>query len=186
MSLKDQQNLLAKLYTDAEFRRAFLSEPEKIGAENDLTEKEISEIAAIMPEELNFFADSLYWKRLRAVEKLLPLTRQVLDEDFARIFLDFSQTYNPQTIKKHLEDAHKFCRFLQSRNISDVAKTAAKFERSKLEFFGFEKRLVICRVGFDIREFIVKRQKSPFEIPEKKAKTAVWFRFGKRVKHFFI
>ena len=49
MSLQKQQNLLAKLYTDAEFRRAFLSEPEKIGAENDLSEREIAEIAGIMP-----------------------------------------------------------------------------------------------------------------------------------------
>src|SRR6185369_7897216 len=104
MSLQEQQNLLAKLYTDAEFRRAFLSMPEKIGIENELNKIEIKEIAGIMPEELDFFADSLFWKRLREVEKFLPLTRKVLGEDFINYFRRFSQNFNPQTVKKHIED----------------------------------------------------------------------------------
>src|SRR5215213_1679726 len=124
MSLEQQQNLLAKLYTDAEFRRAFLSQPAKIGAENDF-----SEIAAIMPEELDFFADSLFWKRLREAEKFLPLTRKILGEDFTDNFREFSQQFNPQTVKKHFEDALGFARFLRKGKISDLAKNAAKFEQ---------------------------------------------------------
>ncbi len=174
MSLQHQQNLLAKLYTDAEFRRAFLSEPEKIGAENDLDEAEIREIAAIMPEELNLFANSLFWKRLREVEKFLPVTHKVLGADFTKNFREFSQTFNPQTVKKHFEDALEFCRFLRAQEVSDLAKSAAKFEESKLEFFGFEKRLVVCRLDYDVR----------MEIPKKKI--AVWLRIGKRIKHFYI
>lgn len=186
MSLEQQQNLLAKLYTDADFRRAFLSSPAKIGAENDLSEAEIREIAEIMPEELNFFAESLFWKRLRETEKLLPLTKKVLGEDFANLFREFSAKFNPQSIKKHFEDAREFCRFLRRQKISELAKNVAKFEASKLEFFGAERRLTVCRLDYDVRNFITADPVQPIEIPAKKKKIAVWLRLGKRIKHFFI
>ena len=186
MSLQKQQNLLAKLYTDAEFRRAFLSEPEKIGAENDLSKKEIAEIAGIMPEELNFFADSLFWKRLREVEKFLPLTRKVLAKDFSKYFREFSRIFNPQSVKKHFEDARHFCLYLRAQSLTDFAESAVKFEQSKLEFFGLEKRLVVCRLDYDIRKISESDPNEQFEIPEKKAQIVVWLRFGKRIRHFFI
>jgi hypothetical protein len=184
MSLQNQQNLLAKLYTDAEFRRAFLSEPAKIGAENFLSETEIREIAGIMPEELNFFADSLFSKRLRQVEKFLPLTRKVLGEVFKSTFREFSQGFNPQTVKKHFEDAFEFCGYLQKQNISKPAINAVRFERAKLAFFGLERRIAVCRLDFDIRKPEFSDRAGEFAIPEKKI--AVWLRIGKRVRHFFI
>jgi hypothetical protein len=180
MSLQNRQNLLAKLYTDAEFRRAFLSEPEKIGAENDLSQAEIEEIATVMPEELEFFAESLFWKRLREAEKFLPVTRRALEADFTRLFREFSQGYNPQTIKKHLEDALEFCRFLQFENISEEAKNAARFERAKHSFFAFEKRISVCRLDFDLVRF------QQTGVWEAKKKTAIWLKIGKRFRHFFI
>lgn len=180
MSLQNRQNILAKLYTDADFRRAFLSEPAKIGAQNNLEDAEIAEIAAVMPEELEFFAESLFWKRLREVEKFLPLTRRALGEAFTGSFREFSQKFNPQSVKKHLEDALEFCRFLQTENISEAAKNAAKFERTKHEFFAFEKRFAVCRLDFDIVKY---QQTGVFEARKKKA---VWIRIGKRFRHFFI
>lgn len=186
MSLQEQQNLLAKLYTDAEFRRAFLSVPEKIGLENDLNEAEIKEIAGIMPEELDFFADSLFWKRLREVEKFLPLTRKVLDEKFTKYFREFAQNFNPQTVKKHFEDALGFCGFLQKQDVSKLAKNAAKFEEAKAKFFGLEKRIVICKLDFDVREVYFSTAETGTYNPKNKTKVAIWIRIGKRSRHFFI
>lgn len=182
MSLKEQQNFLARLYTDNNLRRAFLSEPGKIGQENELTEDEISELAAVLPEELNFFAESLFWKRLREVEKFLPLTKQILEENFARYFRDFSQNFNPQSIKKHLEDAIEFAKFLTAAEISDLAKTAAKFEKSRLEFISSEKRFVICKLDFDIRKL---HENSALNL-QRKTKFAVWIRVGNQIRHFVI
>ncbi|HEY0459098.1 MAG TPA: hypothetical protein VGC97_08070 [Pyrinomonadaceae bacterium] len=186
MSLQKQQNLLARLYTDAEFRRAFLTQPAEIGAEFGLNKAEIDEIAAVLPEELEFFADSLFWKRLREAEKFLPLTKRVLEADFTRFFREFSQNFNPQTLKKHFEDALAFTRFLQKQEISKFALTAAKFEHAKLEFFGFEKRLTICRLDFDPREFAQSEEIGGRKIPARRKKIAVWLRIGKRIRHFFI
>ncbi|MGI9054354.1 MAG: hypothetical protein ACR2F2_00995, partial [Pyrinomonadaceae bacterium] len=136
MSLLEQQNFLAKLYTDEKLRRDFLSEPSKIGQENYLNEIEIAEITEILPEEISFFAESLFWKRLREVEKFLPLTRKVSDDVFQKLFREFSQNYNPQTIKKHLEDANGFCLFLQQNNsVSEIVKNTAKYEQAKLKFY---------------------------------------------------
>lgn len=183
MSLREQQNLLAKLYTDAEFRREFFLEPKKSGQENGLNSAEIAEIVAIMPEELEFFAGSLFWKRLREAEKFLPLTKKILDQEFSALFREFSQNFNPRSIKKHFEDAFEFCDFLKLQNVSGLAKNCAKFERAKLAFFNFEKRFAICLIDYDLRQ--INESEPLKEIPETK-KIAIWVRTGKRIRHFFI
>lgn len=179
MSLQAQQNFLARLYTDAELRRDFLSQPEKIGAENDLNGKEIAELAEILPEELNFFAESLFWKRLREVEKFLPLTKRFLGEDFSTHFSEFSQNFNPQTVKKHLEDAIGFCLFLQKPEVAEIVRNIAEFEKTKIEFFGYGRRFAFCRLNYNIEEIagaqsLFRRKKTIF----------VWLRIGRKIKHF--
>lgn len=170
MSLLNKQNFLARLYTDENFRRRFLFEPEKLGRKNDLNENEIAEIAGIIHAELNFFADSLFWKRLREAEKFLPETKKVLGKDFTSLFRKFSQNYDPQTVKKHLEDAVEFCDFLaQNSKLSEQAKSTAKFEQSKLKFFGFGKRFVFCRLNNNL----FSNQKS----------VSFWFRLKGKTYH---
>lgn len=175
MSLIEQQNFLARLYTDENFRLKFLSAPEKFGKENNLSEKEIKEIAGIIPDELNFFADSLFWKRLREVEKFLPETKKELGENFTKLFREFSSNFNPHTVKKHLEDAFHFCKFLlKDSKTSEQIKLTVKFERAKLEFFGYEKRFVFCRLN---KRFSIQGRRKSF---------AVWFRVSGKVYHFSL
>lgn len=188
MSLIEQQNFLARLYTDEKLRRSFLQNPQRIGAENDLTAEEITELAAVLPEELSIFADSLFWKRLREAEKLLPLTRKALGEDFSVNFRKFSQDYNPQTIKKHFEDAVEFCSFLQNREIEPAwAKDLATFERAKLIFNSAAQKFILLKFDFDIRqilkEFPNQTGKSEKIFPKRKT-FALWLRAGKIKKHF--
>ncbi len=188
MSLLQQQNFLARLYTDEIFRRAFLSEPEKIGEENNLTKKEIVELAAILPDELNFFADSLFWKRLREVQKFLPLTRKVLDEGFEKYFREFSQNFNPTSVKKYLEDAIKFCLFLQTKKVEPLwASDLAKFERARLVFNSNARNFVVKKFDYDIKQILkeISRDgaKARTDFP-KRTTFAVWLKIGKRTKHF--
>jgi hypothetical protein len=184
MSLLQQQNFLARLYTDENLRQRFLSEPEKIGSENDLTESEIAGLSAIIPEELNFFADSLRWKRLREVEKILPLTRKTLSENFEKYFREFSQSYNPTSVKKHLEDAIEFCSFLQNRKIEPVwAKDLAKFEQARLIFNSKAKDFLFRKFDFDVREISREGAKAQSEFPKRRT-FAVWIRMGNKSKHF--
>ncbi|MGC2235802.1 MAG: hypothetical protein WA584_06550 [Pyrinomonadaceae bacterium] len=184
MSLLQQQNFLARLYTDENLRKRFLSEPEKIGLENDLTESEIAGLSAIIPEELNFFADSLVWKRLREVEKILPLTRKALSENFEEYFRQFSQNYNPKSVKKHLEDAVEFCSFLQNRKTKPVwAKDSAKFEQARLLFDSKAKDFLFRKFNFDIRKISREDAKALSEFPARRT-FAIWIRVGNKSKHF--
>jgi len=184
MSLLDVQNFTARLYTDENLRREFLSAPDKIGKVNNLNEREITELAEVLPAELNFFADSLRWKRLREVEKLLPLTARALAEDFEKYFRDFANQYTPESIKKHLEDAIAFAHFLEIKEVEPLwARDAAKFERTKLEFNNFRKRFVFAILDYDAREFVRQSVNKQSGIRKKKT-LAIWIRFGNVTRHF--
>ncbi|HEX8734694.1 MAG TPA: hypothetical protein VF721_05175 [Pyrinomonadaceae bacterium] len=188
MSLQDVQNLLARIFTDEDLRLRFLQEPQKIGAENNLSDDEIIQIRQLLPEQINFFADSLFYKRLREVEKLLPLTRKVLQKDFEKYFREFANQFQPQTIKKHLEDAVKFADFLTAKKIEPIwAKDLASFEQARLAFNNSAKRLLLRRFDFDIREILkeISRAGANARSDFPKRKTfAVWLKIGARTKHF--
>lgn len=189
MSLRETQNFLARIYTDEDVRRAFLSEPEKVGRENGLGENEVAELARVLPDELNFFSESLFLKRLREVEKLLPVTHKYLGKDFEASFREFATGFLPKTIKKHLEDAIGFAGFLQAKALEPVwTKDLAGFERAKLKFNNSGKRFLVCLFDYDIRRIL---RESPAEkvslqkdyCPKRKT-FAIWFRTGGRPRHF--
>lgn len=169
MSLLETQNFLARIYTDENLRREFLFAPEEIGKQNALNEPEILEILEIFHEEINAFAESLIWKRLREVEKLLPLTREELNTEFVYHFRRFAPTFNSRSVRKHLDDALYFANYLQNcETVSVFVKNAAKFECAKLEFYALNKRIVARFFECDLRTGIKKKH---FKI---------WLRIGKR------
>lgn len=175
MPLLEQQNFLARIFTDENLRRSFWEKPEAVGKENGLTDSEIEQLKKIIPDDLNFFADSLFHKRLREVEKLLPLTKKALDKNFIDLFREFSNTFQPITVKKHLEDAIEFCKFIRAQDIdSNFAKDTANFEQKKHEFFGYGK----------IYSFVVLRH-DVFSL-RKKLGFAVWYRIGNQTYHFIL
>ena len=184
MGLSEQQNFLAKLYTDNKFREKFIAEPFKFGKVNNLSDLEIAELKEILPDEIIAFADSLFYKRLREVEKLLPLTREVFGKKFESLFRAFIQDFNPQGIKKHLEDAIEFAKFLRTKELKFVwAKDIAKLEQSKLEFSRLNKKLIISKFDFDVRG-LHQRDVEMLRELEKRKTIAIWFRIGKFHKHF--
>ncbi len=184
MSLLDVQNFLARIYTDAQLRREFLSAPEQTGRENNLSEKEIAELAAVFPAELNFFAESLFYKRLRAVEKFLPLTGKSLKGNFENCFREFASQFTPETIKKHFEDALRFAEFLQTKRIEPVwVADLAKYERAKLEFNVYQKRFIFRLFDYDIKE-IFRHNAEPQRKFRRKKTFAAWFRFGNQTRHY--
>ncbi len=180
MSLQKQQDFLARLFIDEGLRQNFLSVADEIGAENGLNEAEIEDLKTVLPEEITFFAESLFWKRLREIEKFLPLSRKFSGEDFIRLFRKFSQNFNPQSVKKHLEDAIAFCRFLQKSEVSEIVKNIAKFEQTKIEFFGFGKHFAFCRLNYNIEE--ISREGANAQ----RKTNYIWLRIGKKIKHFCI
>jgi hypothetical protein len=180
MSLAKIQTLLARLYTDAELRERFFLEPEKVCTENDLIGVEVEQIAQILPAELNFFAESLLFKRLREVEKLLPRTKEILSEDFEKYFREFSSSFLPTSIKKHLEDAVQFADFLLKQELKSVGlKDLIRYEQANLIFNGYGKKFLFRRFNFNIKEISRKKIDA-----QRKLSIAVWLRIGGKTRHF--
>ena len=174
MGLQEQQNFLAKLYTDPELRIAFLADPMTVGSVGGLTEIESEEIAGVSVDEIEVFTDSLFWKRLHEVEKLLPVTARVLGVEFRTHFRSFAVGFNSTSIKKHLDDAVEFCGFLrQIPGITPAARDAAKFEEAKLEFFGRNRRFAFAVLRYRLTEPYSRR----FSV-------TVWLRFRGNVHRF--
>ena len=184
MSLLEQQNTLARLLTDPSFTERFLADPNLSGRSLGLSEAETHELVEIAKRDLTMFSESLVWKRLREVEKLLPLTGRIARERFRTLFLEFAPTFNPQTIRKHYEDALQFCRFLEGHGGDDPIGDAARFERTRLTFFDQEHIFAFCRSRYDL----TPRSDEDAELSRRgRTAVAVWLRAGKkRVFHFVI
>lgn len=131
MGLAQTQALLARLLTDAALRERFLLDPLAVGREWGLTPGEAGELAAVSQRQLNDAARALLFKRLREVEKLLPLARRALGGDFGDLFLRYAETGAPVGAKRHRADAVAFARHLDalSRAGRDVPAWAAEITR---------------------------------------------------------
>lgn len=191
MSLQEQQTFLARLFTDEGLRRSFLQNPVSVGGDNGLEESDIAELQNILPEQLSFFADSLFYKRVQEVEKFLPLTVKVLSVDFIKLFREFSQTFTPRTVKKHLEDAIAFVGFLAEQDLENGwIKDLAGFEQAQITFNGYGKKFVFRRFKFNIREILeqVSRQNAGKAQRDfsKRRTFGVWLRVGKKTKHYIF
>jgi hypothetical protein len=177
MGLLEQQNLLARLYTDADLRGAFLENPDSAASEFGLTREEAASVAAILPGEVLFFSRSLVHKRLREVEKLLPLCRKFLGDDFARLFDEFSSGHNPTSTKKHLDDALAFTDWLLKKEISPLTRDAARLESTRHRFFISNRSLSYCLLAHDFRHGRMTKPRKTI---------AIWCRFRSRVYSYFI
>jgi hypothetical protein len=183
VSLLEQQNVLARLITDPGFRKQFLSNPDEACRRLDLTQKEIEDLLKVGETSLSVFAESLVWKRLREVEKLLPITRQMSGEKFRGLFFEFAPTFNPHGVKKHYEDAIRFGRFIEERDMSEPARDAARFERTRLTFFNENRAFAYCRSRYKLAKAFGSGHDAS---RRKRTAIAVWLRLGKRVFHFVI
>lgn len=180
MSLLEQQKFLASLYTNPSLRNRFILTPEITGREFGLNDNEINDLVAIAWDEIQFFSESLVWKRLREAEKMLPMTSRALEDGFEKAFFEFAPSYLPKNIKKHYEDAVEFCKFVENaRGLSGCARNAAVFERTRLIFMNERRILSWCflRRGLGNTETGVR---------SKRSRLAIWLRAGKRVLHFTI
>lgn len=146
MSLKEEQDLLARLYTDPDFRERMLSG-------NDSADPRTRDLASAAADEVKWFAESLVTKRLREVEKLLPLIRNEIGaKEFEAMFRAFAPSFNPSSVKKHLEDAVEFAQYLQAgRRVDSFTGILARFESARLRHIVFSKTLSVCSLRVDPR-----------------------------------
>lgn len=176
MSLKEQQNLLARMYTDRRAMDDFVAEPETVGRDHGLSEGEIDDLRSLTESEAAVFAESLVWKRFHEVEELLPLTRNALGSEFRSIFFEFAPTFNPRSIKKHYEDAVAFCRYLEGLDVRSSIMNAVVFEKTRLQFLNEMQFIAFCRLRRD--------QDEKSKVKTGRIGIAVWVRIAGKSFHF--
>jgi hypothetical protein len=132
LALSETQNVLARLYTDAEFRERFLRAPGATGARAGLPPAEAEQLAG-EGDRLRLYARSLQHKRAGEVGRLLPLTRRLLGTSFRGLFLEYADTFVPNGLGKHREDALRFARFLAGCALPARAIDLARYEATGLE-----------------------------------------------------
>lgn len=179
MKLADRQNALAKFFTEENFRNKILSEKE---AAKDL----LDEFGDLSHRDLADFAESLIHKRLHEAEKMLPLTCELLNKDFVRLFKKFTTEFSPQSVKKHLEDSLRFAEFLQTENVGESIKASALYEQGKLEFYGCGKSFVFKKFNCSIRRIsgnLSVREPEKTQNAKNFLSFAVWLKIAGKIKH---
>ncbi len=122
---------------------------------------------------------------------LIPLTTRVLGKDCSKLFWRYAQTYVPQGIKKHWEDANAFASFLQytaqkeeiqPRWIVDLVR----YETAWLQ--ATNTRFHIC--WFDYRiELLVRSLERHYPTPMAiyQPTVAIWFRLPQgQLRHLVL
>jgi hypothetical protein len=116
MSLARFQSLLARLVTDADFRRDARSNPAAVFTADDLTVKERDRLEKLLDDRaLDLTATLISSYRLGKILSLLPLTRVLLGD--RRIGREANRfwTLRPPTSFYALEEAIAFCDYLARR-----------------------------------------------------------------------
>lgn len=166
------QPILAQLYTNAELRSRFFTDPEVVGTQLGLNTTQIQQLAQLSAPQVNLFATSLKRKRLGEVRELLPMTAKALNKDFSRLFWHYADTYLPYGIKKHLLDAIAFASYIEKiDNIQpDWILDLVKYEKAWLETAESQKRLILRRF-----RYVITQSEGNFQVLQQPY-LAIWLR----------
>ena len=193
MGLAKLQGVLARLYTDASLRERFFADPEGVSEVLGLSSGEAQQLARMSAQQVNFFANSLKRKRLNEAHKMLPLTCRVLGKRFGSLFRRYADTHAPSGVKKHLEDAIAFSRFVEQ----DAAKEGIvpwvvdllRYEAAWLKVW--EPSFRWMAIGFDFpvgRLAQTLAQGNGAGLPQQRPTIALWFRILQRgqLRHILL
>lgn len=187
MGLAQMQAALARLYTDNALRERFVAAPEAVGAEFGLSREEAQQLAEQCAPQIDRFAASLHSKRWNEIVKLFPLTHRVLGAGLLRFFRCYADTYVPQGIKKHREDAIAFAEFVgRTATLEEGepwwALELLRYEKASLLLRGENCRWHLCRFRCavdQLAQVLLTRQEEP-PAPSSQVRILFWFRLTRR------
>jgi hypothetical protein len=182
MPLAAQQQLLARLYTEAGLRRQFFNQPEEVATAFGLSDCQVREFTRLSPTQVQSFARSLQRKRLNDLAKLLPATCRLLESRLDTLFLRFAECQATQASTK-MEEAAEFARFLRQHADAEglvVHRAAAEMACYEAIRLGAARTaLVFHWFYFDVGTlYDDARRKRPLS-PRRKLTIAIWFRISR-------
>jgi hypothetical protein len=130
MSLREQQRLLADLYTNPKRRENYFQELSSSGFKK---------------EEVIVFAQGLLSKRLNVVKGMFPLTFAYDENLFRSNFMEYASSNSMQGFHlKHHKDALAFYKYLlNKKKLNEYLVEVIKYEVFQLKSFLPEKHLIV-------------------------------------------
>jgi len=143
MSLRNMQNVLARILTDDNLRETFLRNPEIISQENELTWREQESLRNLDQERLVIYADGLKGGRIALVLQAFPLMKFLASKEirgFTDVYCRQSPPLSAISMSPMYHEVLKFYRFFAP--LAASGKLASKYARDILEY-----EYNICVIG---------------------------------------
>ena len=184
MDLKATQRFLAELYTDEAQRQRFAARPQAVAEEFGIAPDAARQLAELSAAQVAGFARCLQRKRLNEVRRMLPETCRALGSDLAQVFEAHAARFQPQGVRRHLDDALAFARFLsQSPGVNTDLVDLARYEAHWLRFRQGRVGPLLAIFRSDPRETATG---CCAESGHNRGLLACWFRLGGRLRHVAI
>lgn len=179
----EPQGILSRLYTDVAFREDFITDKKLFYKKYTITSPEVIKFIEDIPvSQIVFFAQSLITKRMHEVKNLLPGTSLLMGKMINEFFVRYSESYVPNGIHKHHDDAKHFVTYLlKQKKISDqkesdyYLRTILSYELQRIKNFISPKRFLISFYRHDLmRVYPLLLKTKNLNVPAKKKTIILW------------
>ena len=182
MSLSDIEQILTRLSSDEELRARFVENPFALGRELGLTPTRTRQLRREAAARFDSFASTARERRFVQVNKLLPLTHNVLRARFTHYFDLYVAEHGEVSFERLFGDVLRFAEYLEEKLKEDYLGSGwtldlLHFEKARVKAADPNRRLVVATFRHDISRLVrgVARRDAPFEVIVRRT-VAVWWR----------
>jgi len=182
MGSSDIEEILARLAADAELRARFVENPFALGRELGLSPTRTRQLRREAAARFDSFDATPRERRFMQVNKLLPLTHNVLKERFTHYFDAYVAEHGGVAIERLFGDVLRFAEYLEEKLREDYLGSGwtldlLRFETARVKAADPNRRLVVAAFRHDISRLVrgVARKDAMFEAIVRRS-VAVWWR----------
>lgn len=182
MSHSDIEQILARLSADDELRARFVENPFALGRELGLSPTATRQLRREAAARFDSFAATPRERRFVQVNKLLPLTHNVLKARFTNYFDRYVAEHGAPAFQNLFCDVLRFAEYLEEQLRDDYLGSGwtldlLRFEKSRVKAADPNRRLVVAAFRHDISRLVrgVARKDAMFEVVVRRS-VAVWWR----------
>jgi len=182
MGLSDIEQILTRLSADDELRARFVENPFALGRELGLSPTKTRQLRREAAERFDSFAATPRERRFIQVNKLLPLTHNVLRARFTHYFDLYVAEHGAPAVEHLFGDVLRFAEYLEEKLKEDYLGSGwtldlLRFEKARVKAADPNRRLVVQTFRHDISRLVrgVARKDAPFEVIVRRS-VAVWWR----------
>ncbi len=160
MELRQYQEILARLYTDKNFRESFFRDRTTTYQQLHISEKNTQLLNELSKLQVEQFAHSLISKRLEAAKSILVLTSRQMGNYFAKAFFEYASCNKlEESNNKYLTDALSFTKFLLGKSKFEsnepFQRELIRHEQQRINSAFEKKKITIHKFNYKIEELIL-------------------------------